>query len=217
MRWCLALVILVVVMWSGSIGHADDTRAPAGWSEASRSRDLTIFYQDNDRAHARAFQAVGDVNAPPDAVFAVVTDVEAHPRFMPFIKESRIIQRLGPNDVLVYQVISPPLVSNRDAVLHVVTTPGSSPTSIWRSSWTAVPDALPERSGHVRLRIAEGTWLLEPLDGGTRTHVTYTALTNVGGSIPSWMSNSSSLSVLKTMYDAIRRRVAEVAPATQHS
>jgi hypothetical protein len=31
------------------------------------------------------------------------------------------------------------------------------------------------------------------------------------------MSNSSSLSVLKKMYDAIRRRVAEVAPATQHS
>ncbi len=212
MRWSRPLLAAVFSVCCAAVSYADDARPQPGWTEAVRSPEIVIFYQDNERAHARAFQAIGEVDAPPDAVFRVVTNVEDHPRFMPFTKESTIVQRTSPNDVVVYQVVSPPLVSDRDAYFHITTTPGASPTSVWRSAWIAVPDFGPERSGRVRMRIAEGTWLFEPLDGGTRTRLTYNALTNIGGSVPGWMTNSSSLSVMKKMYAAIRKRVAEVAP-----
>jgi hypothetical protein len=206
------LVLVLSVCWAG-VCRADGVSTPLGWKEASRSRDLAIFYQQNDTAHARAYQAVGDVDAPPGVVYGVVTDVQAQPTFMPFIKESTILRRLSATETLVYQVISPPLISSRDTIFRITTTPGSSPTSVWRSAWTAIPDFQPERRGFVRLRIAEGTWVFEPLDGGRRSRVTYTSLTNIGGSVPGWMANMSTTTVIGDLYGAVRKRVAKVVAA----
>jgi hypothetical protein len=210
MRSLFAILAVVLSLASATVSRADDDQPQPGWKVASRSRDLVIFYQDNDRAQARAYQAVFEMDASPDAVYGVVTDVEAHPRFMPFTTESTIVQRVSPNEVIVHQVISPPVVGSRDAYFRILTTPGASPNAVWKSAWTAVPDFAPERHGYVRLRIAEGNWLFEPLEGGRRTRVTYTALTNVGGSVPGWMANMSSVSVIGKMYDAIRKRVHDV-------
>ena len=181
------------------------------WTEAERSRDLVISYRDDPTVHARAYQAVGEVRAPPRDDFNVVTNVAEHPRFMPFIKESTIVRRVSADETIVYQVVSPPFVSDRDAYFDItVTTPASpaSPTAVWKSVWTAVPDFGPERSGRVRMRVAEGSWLFEPIAGGTWTRLTYTSLASVGGNVPEWMTHSSSVSVVQKMYTAIRARVA---------
>jgi hypothetical protein len=208
-----ALLAVALTLPFATVCLADDVQPQPGWKVDSRSGDVAIFYQDNAQAHARAYQAVGDVDGPPNAVYAVVTDVPAHPRFMPFTTEAAIVQRVSPLEVIAYEVINPPLISRRDAYFRIVLTPGSSPTTVWKSAWTALPDFQPERSGYVRLHIAEGSWLFEPLDGGARTRVTYTSLTNVGGTVPGWMANMSSASVMRKMYGAIRKRVKELGPA----
>ena len=46
------------------------------------------------------------------------------------------------------------------------------------------PEAEPEVEGVVRVKLNEGSWLAEPLNGGKRTRLTYTLLTNPGGLIP---------------------------------
>ena len=211
LRSSSAALAVALSLACATVCLADDVQPQPGWKVDSRSGDVAIFYQENAQAHARAYQAVGDVDAPPGAVYAVVTDVPAHPRFMPFTTEAAVVQRVSPQEVIAYEVISPPLISRRDAYFRIILTPGASPTTVWKSAWTAVPDYQPERSGYVRLHIAEGTWLFEPLDGGARTRVTYTSLTNVGGSVPGWMANMSSSSVMRKMYGAIRKRVKESA------
>ena len=182
---------------------------PTGWREDIRSPEIVLFYRDNDKAQAREYQGVGDVDAPPDVVFAVVTDVEAHPKFMPYTKESKIVEHINANEVIAYQVIAAPLVSERDYFLHIKLIPGASPATVWRSEWNAVPDYKPEAKGLVRMRIAEGYWLFEPLDGGKRTRVTYTSLTNIGGSIPGWIVNMSNKGIIPKIFESVRKRVAE--------
>ena len=189
---------------------AVDLQAPPGWTEASRNKDIVIFYQENDRAHVRAFKAVGDADATPEAVFRVVTDVESHPKFMPFTKESRIVKRINESEIIAYQVIAPPMISARDSDLHIHVFPGTGANSIWRSEWFSVPDFEPAHKDLVRMPIVEGSWQFEPLDGGRRTRITYTSLTNIGGSVPGWITNMSNLSVIPNIFDAVRKRILEV-------
>jgi hypothetical protein len=205
-RSAFAVAFTTLAVLSPSV-HADDVPAPPGWKVSTRSPETAVFYRYVEQAHAREYRGVGDVDAPPGTVFAVVTDVEAHPKFMPFTIESTIVQRRSPTELVAHQVISPPMISARDAYMVIVTTPGSGPTDTWKSAWHAVPDFGPELPGRVRLQVAEGTWLFEPLDGGARTHITYTALTNIGGSVPGWMADMSTGSVVKDLFAAIRKRV----------
>lgn len=206
-RWGLVIAVLA----HAGVARAIDVQPQPGWQEATRSDDIAIFYREDATAKAREFQAVIDVDATPKAVYDVVTDVEAHPKFIPFTKSSKIVERLNAREVIAYQVLSPPLVSDRDYYLHIKVTPGTSPTeSVWKSEWFAVPEYGPEQEGLVRMRIAQGTWLFTPLDGGTRTRITYTSLTAIGGSIPEWIANRSSLSVLPKMLHAIRKRLVEL-------
>jgi hypothetical protein len=206
----LAAALVAIEVAAPSPARADDA-ASAPWSLDSRSPSAVIYTRDDARAHARAFKGVGEVDAPPGVVFAVVTDVEAHPAFMPFITRSTIVQRLSPTETIVHQVISPPVIGTRDAFFRITNSPGATPASTCGSTWVAVPDYAPEREGFVRLRVAEGSWLFEPLDGGARSRVTYTSLTNVGGAVPGWMANTQTASVIRDMYDAIRKRVGGVA------
>jgi uncharacterized protein YndB with AHSA1/START domain len=195
--------------WAG-----EPIKPPPGWSVEQRDKDIVIFSQESERAHARAFQAVGEADATPEMVFKVVTDVEAHPKFMPFTKESRIVQRLNANEVIAYQLIAPPLVSQRDYDLHIKLTPATPGSNgVYRSEWTTVPNFEPERKGIVRMPVAEGSWLFEPLDGGKRTRITYTSLTNIGGAIPGWMANMSNMRIIPGIFQAVRQRVVDVLKA----
>jgi len=194
--------------------RALDGAVPPGWSEARRDKELILFYQDNEKAKARAFQAIGEANAPPSAVYAAVTDVEAHPKFMPFTKESRILKRLNELEVIAYQVISPPMINERDSCLHIKLTPGSSATGdVWRSEWNEVAECPAEKQGLIRLPVAEGNWLFEPLDGGKRTRITYTSLTSIGGAVPGWIANMSTSNIIPDIFKAVRKRVADLAAA----
>jgi uncharacterized protein YndB with AHSA1/START domain len=205
-----SFVVLALAFVATPLGPAlaEELPVPAGWKEGTRSPEITIFFRENDQVHAREFQAIGPIDAPPDVVFAVVTDVENHPKFMPYEKESRIVDRPGPNEIVVYQVIDAPVIENRDYFLHIKTTPGATPNTTWKSEWYSVPDFQPERKGFVRMRVAQGYWLFEPLDGGRRTRLTYTSLTTIGGLVPQWIANSSNMSIIPKMYEAVRKRVA---------
>ena len=201
-------VLFLSLIAGAGIARADYPQAPSGWKEASRSNEQVVFYREDEQVKAREFQVVGDIDAPPSAVFGVVTDVENHPKFMPFTQLSHIVQRVSPDEIVCYQVIAQPMVSQRDFYLHIKRTPGTSPDSVWRSEWYAVPEFGPENPGKVRIKVSQGSWQFEPIDGGRRTRLTYTSVTNIGGSIPRWMADMSSSSVLAKMYDSIRKRVA---------
>lgn len=208
MRSRLLCLVVALVAVPVARAAAEDPPVPAGWHEGSRSKEITIFFRDNDELNAREFLAIGPIDASPDVVFSVVTDVENHPKFMPYNKESRIVDRPAPNEIVVYQVIDAPVIANRDCYLHIKTTPGDSPSSVWKSEWHAVPDFQPDRKGFVRMRVAQGIWTFEPIDGGRRTRLSYDSMTNIGGMVPRWMADSSNMSIMPKMYESIRKRVA---------
>ncbi|MBA4142516.1 MAG: SRPBCC family protein [Nitrosospira sp.] len=207
MRRVTALAVLVV--FGASSVQALDVKSPGtGWTEAHRTSDLVIFTKDVEQG--RRIVAVGEVAAPPQTVFDAVSDFGHFTEFMPYVEESTVLSRQSDSEVITYARLAPPFVSERDYPLRVRLTSGSTANGgVFKVEWAVSPEAYPEVEGVVRIKLNEGSWLAEPLDGGERTRLTYTLLTNPGGLIPDFVTNMSNTIAIPKLFKAVMKRAIE--------
>ncbi len=200
----LALLATLALVAPGAVALEAASPGP-GWELANKRDDLIIYTRDNPKVGTRDLVAVGEVDASPEAVFRVVTDFDRYPNFMPYVKESKTLKRTDAQRLTIYSLLSPPLVDDRDYAIDVTMTTGSPANGgVYKSAWVSVPEAAPERSGIVRVKINTGSWLMEPLEGGRRSRVTYTVSTHPGGSIPTWVANKSNTVAIPDLFKAVR-------------
>jgi hypothetical protein len=203
---------LVVLLWCViPLGWSLDVQRPGtGWTEAYRSAELVIFTKDVEKG--RRIVAIAEVDARPEVVFNVVNDFDHYPEFMPYVIESRVLRRNGDSEVVAYNRIAPPFVAERDYPLKFRMTRGSLANGgVFRSEWTASPEAEPEVEGVVRIRLNDGSWVAEPISGGSRTRLIYTLLTNPGGMIPDFVANMSNTVAIPKLFKAVMKRSVEKA------
>lgn len=205
-----AMAGMAVLLWCviPSGWSLDVQRPGSGWTEAYRSGELVIFTKDVEKG--RRIVAIAEVDARPEVVFNVVNDFDHYPEFMPYVIESRILSRNGDSEVVAYNRIAPPFVAERDYPLKFRMTRGTSANGgVFRSEWTASPEAEPEVKGVVRIRLNDGSWVAEPISGGKRTRLTYTLLTNPGGLIPDFVANMSNTVAIPKLFKAVMKRSVE--------
>jgi len=208
----LALSIFIAGTW---IASADASNFPTsfnpndGWKVAARVKDVTIYSRLHPGSHLKEFTAVGSIDAPTRAVHAVLDDFENYPAFMPFTVETRLIKREG-DSIVGYQRLSPKICADRDYTLRV-----------WKKSWPAGGGLVfrvwwtsanefgpPEKKGVMRVKVCDGSWLLEP-DGALRTRATYSVFTDVGGLIPAFLANYASQTGINRLFEAMRKQVKD--------
>ena len=202
-------------VFAATPAQAFDVKSPGpDWTEAYHTSELTIFVKDVDEG--RRIVATTEVVARPEIIFDVLSDFEDYPDFMPYVKESRVLGRESNGEVITYARIAPPFVSERDYLLRVRMTRGTvSNGGVFKVEWKAVPEAQPEIEGVVRIKLNEGSWLVAPLDGGTRTRLTYTLLTNPGGLIPDFVANMSNTIAIPELFKAVGKRSVQGAKAKE--
>jgi hypothetical protein len=77
------------------------------------------------------------------------------------------------------------------------------------SQWQTANELGPaEKKGVVRLKVCNGTWLLES-DGPTKTRATYSIYSDTGGFVPAFIANHASLTAIKKLYAAIGKQAKE--------
>jgi hypothetical protein len=202
-------------VFAATPAQAFDVKSPGpDWTEAYHTSELTIFVKDVDEG--RRIVATAEVEARPEIVFEVLSDFEHYPDFMPYVKESRILSREGNSEVITYARVAPPFVSERDYLLRVRMAPGAASNSgVFKIEWEAVPEMQPEVDGVVRIKLNEGSWLVAPLDGGARTSLTYTLLTNPGGLIPDFVANMSNTIAIPELFKSVGKRSIQEANAKE--
>ena len=210
---CPIVVFVAVAVFAISSVQAFDVKSPGvDWTEAYRTDELIIFTK--DVKEGRRIVAIAEVGVSPEVVFDVLVDFERYPDFMPYVNESRVLSRKNDSEIVTYARIAPPFVSERDYPLRVRITRGMpSNGGVFKIGWEAVPEAQPEVEGVVRVKLNEGSWLVEPLKGGMRTRLTYTLLTNPGGLIPVFVVNMSNTIAIPELFKAVAIRSAEKAAA----
>lgn len=208
-RWLAALFVffggtsLSIFAAESSIS----TGTSEGWKLASNSAGIKLYTRPHIGSFLKEFKAVGEVDASSRTVHNVLDDVVAYPDFMPFTKECRIIKREG-NAFLTYQRLSPRIVSDRDYTLRIrekswPALGGFAYLNQWESANEYGPA---ETKGVLRVKLCEGSWLIEP-SGPNQTRATYSICTDSGGALPAFIANTASEIGIRKIFTAVRKQV----------
>jgi len=179
------------------------------WKLISHSNDVSIYSRTHSGSAIKEFKAIGNIKAPPRALLAVLDDIDAYTRFMPYITECRVIKREG-DSIISYQRISPPFCTDRDYSIRVRHNTRSSPAGpVYLCRWEVANDLGPaEQKDVLRVKINEGSWLIEPA-AGNLARATYFIYTDSGGALPGWLSNKANQIAIGKLFEAIRKQVGE--------
>ncbi len=189
--------------------RAADNATATAWKQVADQDGVVICSRFRTGSTLEELRAVGEVDARPGSVFAVVNDPEAYPDFMPYTSECRILQRTQ-NGTVTYQRLDFPLINDRDYTLRSVHSKIARPDGVaYRLRWKQANDLGPApKPGVQRVKICEGSWVIEPTSVG-RSRLTYTVYSGTGGSIPAFLAVAGSRVAIRKIFDAIRKEVRE--------
>ncbi len=163
-----------------------------------------VWTRDKSGSDVHEVKAIGEIDAPPGKVYDVITDFEHYAEFMPYLEDAKVIRRTQ-DECVSWAIMNAPMVSRRDWVVAVKLDPKNKAGT----TWTVSREGPPETDRAVRLKVNEGSWKLEALDGGKRTRATYYLYTDPGGSLPTWIANKANTMALPDLFDAIRKRATK--------
>jgi hypothetical protein len=202
-----ALGALSALELSANLRAAEAEPTPTEWKLISNKEGVALYRR--QRPASNESRAIAEIAAPTAVVHAVIGDVESYASFMPYTAECRVLKREG-NSIVAYQRISAPLTSDRDYTVRIRSSSKPAEGGItYLSQWeTDNAQGPPEKSGVVRVKLCEGSWLLEPA-GPNTTRATYTIYTDSGGAIPAFIKNTGSQIGIRKMFAAIRKQVRD--------
>jgi hypothetical protein len=206
-----------VVAWatSASIALAGD----AGPWETITNEPILIQRRAVPGSDVKEIRAEGTVNANVLDVQEVLTNTAGFVKFMPYCVEAREIGSGDPDGAHYnYQRLDLPVLSDRDFIhkTYVDRDARTDPEHVFAIHWFSVPDKIPERSGVIRLRVSEGSWLFTPSANGG-LHVVYRQHVDPGGMIPGFAANFANKDGIVDTFKAVEaeaHRRAEKAGAS---
>lgn len=205
--WTSGVLAGALILAAGT-SHAEEA-----WKTLAE-RPYLIKVRPRPGTHAKDVWAEGELDASAADVQAALTDVDAYKDWMPYVKESRTLERLPDGSKRTYTRLDLPLVSARDYVSHVVpeATLAGDGSGVFAQSWRAEPDAIPERKGTVRLRLNEGSWRVEPRGDG-KSYAVYRFTVDPAGSIPGFLANMGQKDGVVDTFRAVEKRARQEAEA----
>jgi uncharacterized protein YndB with AHSA1/START domain len=175
-----------------------------GWKAEQAGDGVEISSRKVKGQRVREVRVVGEIEAPPMAVYRALADTDRYPENMAYVKEARLVAREPDGTPHVYFRVSPPVVSDRDYTLRLLLVgPGEGRTTL-EVAWTPSDRGPPPRGGVERVTLNTGGWRLEPLDGGRRTRATYQLLTDPAGSVPAFAANMANQKALPELFARLR-------------
>ena len=202
-RIVIALAVASVVQALSAAGEPpkDD------WKVAKQTTGIVIYSRVHAGSHLKEFKAIGEIDAPTQAVHRVIDDVEAYPDFMPYTAEARVVGRKY-DSILTYQRISPKIVADRDYTIRIDSKswPAAGGVAYFTEWQPANEEGPAEKPGVFRVKLVNGSWLLEP-NGPDKTRATYYVFTDSGITVPAFLANTISETGISKLFAAVRQQV----------
>lgn len=201
-----ACILAAAAAFALLLAGAESAATATDWTLGKRADGITVHTRPVEGSGIDEFRGEAIVDAPVDAIVALLRDSDRFKDWFPNTSESRLLDREG--DVShQYSVMATPWpISDRDNVLRSVLSRDPA-TGVVEIEVTANPDHYPEQPDRVRVRRARGGWRFEPR-GPARTHVTFFMHLDPGGGVPQWMINAR---VVATPFEALSNLRATLA------
>jgi hypothetical protein len=223
----LIAVLLGLVVAAGA--PAQSPESEPGWNLKSDSGGLKIYNREKPDSPIKELLTITTIDLPVWRLAAVIGDYDHFKDFMPYTVVSKCTrhEEAGPKKAVNYffTALDVPLVTSRYYTLRLVDewNPDGK-AGAFRSKWSRTKEAGRDLSWDdpsvralfpagfkepIKTPINEGYWLLEPVDGGRQTKVTYYVFTDPGGKIPSWIANQANSVAVPKLMKAVRERGRE--------
>jgi hypothetical protein len=176
------------------------TMSDAGFERIAIERGVVVYRDKRDRLIRIA--ADGRFEAPPAQVLRALLDYQRQVGILARLTEAHILAR-APAQLVVYERVNMPVISDRDWVLSVRY--GRRGQGYWLA-FNALPErAAPASRKAVRVVFNEGSWQLEPIDGGRATRARFQVRIDLAGMVPRWLARASAGKELPEMFASVCR------------
>ncbi len=178
------------------------------WEVKTNNSTVTVYARNKKGSPIQEYKSVGIIPAAPEAVFKVLTDFNRYKEIMPYTEESKIISTEQDGKVVYfYSLLNAPLVSRRDYVVRIVLDQSNwkDGEGFLKTSWTSAKTNLDLKPGVVRVKVNQGSWILESWEKNTKTRATYYLFADPGGSLPSFVINRANSSAIPDIFRALAK------------
>lgn len=155
------------------------------WQSTKQAQDVHVYTAAVKDSNFLAFKAVTTLPFDLDTVLNAIMDHERYPKWYDNCQSSETLATLSPHEAVLRIVVKTPFpLANRDLINRA---------TVARTAERAVvtlrsePDFVPEKKGLVRMTRADGFWLLEAVNEGTRVSQVYHA--DAKAKAPAWVVN----------------------------
>lgn len=177
------------------------------WKLEKEDQGMVIYSRVVADSEIREVKATAVMPGTIDEALFIIFDRKSHPKTMPYITKSVVLYKDKDCDIS-YNVVSPPLVSNRDYIVKSCAQRiNDREVKLW---WElAEHKDYPETKDNVRIKINKGYYVFkQKLDD--ILEVDYYIYTDPGGSLPLFIKNTANRTgvsdVLTGLYKAIQNR-----------
>lgn len=175
----------------------------AGYEEIAFKKGVKVYK--HRKSKTIRIGAEGRIDASPQQILAALLDYHHQVGQIDRLSESRIL-RHGERQMLVYQRLNLPVISDRDFTLRVTWWQKGGVTYV---SYRALRDAGPKpRRGVVRVTRHSGTWQIKQLEGCNSSLVRFQVGIDLAGWLPMWMARSGAGKELPDLFASVKKMVA---------
>jgi len=183
--------------------HAADA---GGWQTVATGA-ITIKTRTVPGSPIREVLAEADLEASATDLQQAVLDVERFPKFMPYVRETRFVEKpTGDGTRVVYTALGLPIVKGRDFVIvdRVVKSLNADGTGEFITQWQVAKDRVAARANFVRVQTNTGSWKVTPKGRG-KSHVVYQFAVDPGGAIPPFLADLGNRNGVGDVFRAVER------------
>jgi len=129
------------------------------------------------------------INVPPDKFYQVISDYEAYPEFLSSVKNTEIVQDEGNVKDVFYEI---------DLIKTIKYTLRCQANPPYGLSWSLVDGDM--------FKLNNGSWKLEPAEGGKATKATYSTEVDFTMFVPKMITNKLTAVSLPTTLKEFKER-----------
>ena len=197
---CLLIGVLSILMPVQADGEA------LQWQHAKDKNGVAVSTAEVAGSSFLAFKAVTVIHAQMQDILTVLADHAAYPQWYNKVKQAQMIEPYVNDQAVVHIRIQMPFpLADRDTVNQVTVRfeDGNAEVIL-----TSVAGRVPPVKGLVRMTQASGSWLLEPIEDGTRVTHVYHADPEIR--VPRWVMNSYLIDGPIKSLVKLRRRIERI-------
>ncbi|MHB9073928.1 MAG: SRPBCC family protein [Desulfobaccales bacterium] len=237
--WAGGWLRAALLLWVAAIILALGLSAQAGPGEEIRSRldkgEIIVAAQDKPDSSLKSAEMTAIINAPPEIVWQIITDLNSFKFFMPRTQASVAVApekvpeivKMKPTRADEVEKLLPRTPANpanyripggKYTVFHYSNLDFPFPCS---NRWYIVKGVNDETRGAQHyyqlswslvignLKENSGEWILEPY-GANQTKATYRLITDPGGAIPGFLIKQGTCSTMPQIIQVVRERAAKL-------